>query len=133
LARINCLVDTDVLIDWLKGQSWAKEALWSGDKRLYCSSVTRKELLSKPGLSARERERILRLLRHVRVLNVDGGIAAAASELLQKYAGAYPLHTNDALVAATAWMKRMPLLTRNRKHYEFIAEIELFDIHRDQE
>ena len=70
---------------------------------------------------------ILRLLRVVRVLNVDPVIAAAASELLQKYTNE-PLRVNDALIAATAWTKKLPLLTRNRKHYEFIMEIELANL-----
>jgi len=95
--------------------------------RVYCSAVTRKELLSKPGISNAERERILRLLRTVRVISVDSVIASAASELLQKYARG-PLRVDDALIAATAWVKRLPLLTRNRKHYEFIAEITLMDL-----
>jgi predicted nucleic acid-binding protein len=54
---------------------------------------------------------------------VDSTIAAAASELLQKYKR-YPLYVDDALVAATAWVKHLPLLTWNRKHYEFITEIQ---------
>ena len=124
MARLSYLVDTDILIDWLKGQAWARELVWSANARLYCSSVTRKELLSKANLKASERQRILRLTRHIRVLNVDPVIAAAASELLHKYPQ-HPLQVNDALVAATAWVKQLPLLTRNRKHYEFIEEIEL--------
>jgi predicted nucleic acid-binding protein len=126
VARLSYLLDTDILIDWLKGKPWAKEFIWSGNARLYCSSVTRKELLSKRNLKDSERQRILRLMRHVRVLNVDPVIAAAASELLHKY-HRHPLNVNDALVAATAWVKQLSLVTRNRKHYEFIEEIELED------
>ncbi len=118
MATVNYLVDTDILIDWLKGMSWARQFVWSGTHRLYCSSVTRKELLSKPGLSDGERKRIVRLLHHIRVLEVDAVIAAAASELLQKYPDT-PLQTSDALIAATAWTKHLPLLTRNEKHYNF--------------
>lgn len=124
MATVNYLVDTDILIDWLKGLPWAKRFVWSGKSRLYCSSVTRKELLSKPGLSDSERKRIVRLLRHIRVLEVDAVIAAAASELLQKYPHT-PFQTPDALIAATAWVKHLPFLTRNEKHYAFIEEIEL--------
>jgi predicted nucleic acid-binding protein len=130
VARLSYLLDTDILIDWLKGKSWAKDFIWSSDARLYCSSVTRKELLSKPNLKDSERQRILRLMRHIRVLNIDPVIAAAASELLHKY-DHHPLHVNDALVAATAWVKQLPLITRNRKHYEFIEEIELEDLSLD--
>ena len=127
MAAKSYLLDTDILIDWLQGRSWAKEIISSRGDRLYCSAVTRKELLSKPGITGTERERILRLLRIVRVLNVDPVIAAAASELLQKYPND-PLRVNDALIAATSWTKKLPLLTRNRKHYEFITEIELANL-----
>ena len=127
MASVSYLLDTDILIDWLQGRSWTKEVISSRSVRLYCSAVTRKELLSKPGITSTERERILRLLNVVRVIQVDSVIAAAASELLQKYPNG-PLRVNDALIAATAWTKRLPLLTRNRKHYEFITEIALADL-----
>lgn len=127
MASVSYLVDTDILIDWLRGLPWAKRLVWSGESRLYCSSVTRKELLGKPGLSDNERKRIVRLLRHIRVLEVDAVIAAAASELLQTYPQS-PLHLSDALIAATAWTKHLPLLTRNDRHYVFIKEIELVSI-----
>jgi len=31
----------------------------------------------------------------------------------------------DYVIAATAWAKNLPLLTRNRKHFERIKEIKL--------
>lgn len=126
MARVSYLLDTDVLIDWLEGQTWTKLLIWDSNLRLYCSSVSRKELFAKRGTSESERRKIVRLLQIVRVVTVDSNIAAAASELLQKY-WRYPLRVDDALVAATAWTKHLSLLTRNQKHFEFIAEIELVD------
>ena len=127
MARISYLLDTDILIDWLQDRPWARQLILAKDVRLYCSEVTRRELLSKPGLKDSERQRILRLMRRFRVLKVDSIVAAATSELLQKYADR-PLRVNDALIAATAWTKKLPFVTRNRKHYEFITEIQLADL-----
>ena len=124
MERLSYLIDTDVLIDWLQGSPWAKDLLLTRNVRFYCSSVTRKEMFEKPGLSDTERKRIRRLFQLVRVLTVDAAIAAAASELLQKYHH-QPLRIPDALIAATAWMKRIPLITRNHKHFAFIDEIDL--------
>ena len=124
MERVSYLVDTDVLIDWLQGQPWAKVLLQTEGVRFYCSSITRKELFDKPGLSNSERRQIRRLLQVVRVLTVDAVVASAASELLQKYSD-QPLRVPDALIAATAWKKNLPLITRNRKHYLFIDEITL--------
>jgi predicted nucleic acid-binding protein len=127
LATISYLLDTDILIDWLQDQHFARRLILSSELRFYCSNVTRKELLTKPGLQDSERRRIVLLLRVVRVLNVDSTIASAASELLGKYSHR-SLGTNDALIAATAFVKHLPLLTRNRKHFEFLEEITLADI-----
>jgi predicted nucleic acid-binding protein len=126
VPRLSYLVDTDIIIDWLHGRTHARQLLLSDDVRLYCSAVTRKELLSKTGLKDSERRRILGLLRTVRVLEVDSLIAASASELLQKYAD-QPLGVADALIAATAWTRHLPLVTRNRKHYDFVEEITVID------
>ena len=50
MARVSYLVDSDILIDWLKGRGQAKTLIWNPNLQLYCSNVSRKELLSKRGL-----------------------------------------------------------------------------------
>lgn len=119
----NILLDTDVLIDWFQGQKWIKSLFFS-DAVFYYSSVTHKELLSKPGLSDTERKTIVTLLRHLRWVPILEDIAEKSSILLRKYA-AKGLLKNDAIIAATAWSKQLILFTRNRKHFDFIREIEL--------
>jgi predicted nucleic acid-binding protein len=88
--------------------------------------TAKKELLAKPGLSATERRRIQMLLQHHRLIPVDGRIAERFSSLLAKYA-THGLRKADALVAATAWSRSLPLLTRNIRHYRFISEITLLN------
>ncbi len=120
----NLLLDTDILIDWQQGRRWAKGLLTLSGVHFYYSSVTHKELLSKRGLSGQERKKIFALLRRFRWIPLSLDIAAKASELLRRY-GRRGLAKNDALIAATAWSKGLVLFTRNRKHFEFIREIEL--------
>ncbi|MFN3476671.1 MAG: type II toxin-antitoxin system VapC family toxin [Candidatus Methylomirabilales bacterium] len=120
------LVDTDILIDYLNGVEWTRAILDSPRYRVYYSPVTKKELLAKPGLSSRERRRIRTLLLKHRLIPVDETIAERFSRLLAKYAD-HGLRKADALVAATAWSRTLPLLTRNARHYRFISEITLID------
>jgi predicted nucleic acid-binding protein len=51
MAKIKLLIGTDIFIDALKEIKPAKELLRSKELILYCSILTRKELLSKKGLS----------------------------------------------------------------------------------
>jgi predicted nucleic acid-binding protein len=121
------VVDTDIFIDYLNGVKRMKEILDSPQYRVYYSTVTRKELLAKPGLSATERRRIHMLLLYHRQIPVEEQIAERFSSLLAKYAN-HGLRKADALVAATAWSRRLPLLTRNTRHYRFISEITLLNL-----
>lgn len=122
----SLLVDTDIFIDYLNGIPHAGQILDSPRYRIYYSVVTKKELLGKPGLSSTERARIQRLLQNHRPIPVDDAIAERFSRLLTKYARS-GLRNADALVAATAWSRNLPLVTRNSRHYRFISEIRLVD------
>jgi predicted nucleic acid-binding protein len=104
-----------------------QEALDSPQAKLYYSIVTKHELLKKPGLSATERRRIRLLLAKHRLIPLNAKIAQRFSFLLTKYE-AQGLRKADALIAATAWFTKLPLLTRNLKHYRFISEIKLADL-----
>jgi predicted nucleic acid-binding protein len=120
------VVDTDIFIDYLNGFERMREILDSPLHRVYYAAITRKELLGNPGLSSTERRRIEVLLLKHRLIRVDEIIAENFSTLLQKYRR-QGLRNGDALVAATARSRNLPLFTRNVKHYRFIAEITLID------
>jgi predicted nucleic acid-binding protein len=120
------LADTDIFIDYLNGIERMRWLLDSPRNRVYYSAVTKKELLSKRGLSSMERHRIWLLLLKHRLIPLDVKIAESFSYLLKKYSR-HGLRKADALVAATAWSRHLPLLTRNTKHYRFISEITLSD------
>ena len=128
MAASALLIDTDILIDYLKSIQPACALLDSTQFDFYCSSWTKKELLAKPGLKESERQEIEVLLGRLRIITVDDAIAEKYWMLLKKYES-QGLRQADAIVAATAWQKNFPLLTRNQKHFQFISEIELAPVY----
>ena len=128
MARIKLIIDTDIFIDYLKGISPAKAVFRTKDIDIYCSVLTKKELLSKPGLKDSERKRIISIFRRLRIISIDSDISLKYSLLLTKYHDSH-LQPPDAIIAATAWSKKLPLLTRNKKHFSYIEEIRLSPIY----
>ena len=60
---------------------------------------------------------------------VDDGIADKYWQLLKKYE-ARGLRQADAIIAATASQRSLPLLTSNQKPFRLIAEIKLAPTYR---
>ena len=123
MAKIRILIDTDIVIDSIKGVRASRELFRTKAVDLYCSILTKKELLSKRGLKDSERKRIITLLERTKVLRIDD-IHKKYMALMKEY-GESPHSIADYVIAATAWSKRIPLLTRNRRHFEHIKEIKL--------
>jgi predicted nucleic acid-binding protein len=122
MAKIKLLIDTDVLIDSLKGIRSAKDLFRAKEIDLFCSILSKKELLSKSGLRESERKRIMSLLSGIKVLRIDDDINRKYLSLMKKYGEKSDLIV-DYIIAATAWSKKLALLTRNKKHFAHIQEI----------
>jgi predicted nucleic acid-binding protein len=130
VATNSLLLDTDIFIDYLNGIPSAVSLIDTAHFDLYYSSWTRKELLGKSGLRDSERREVKDLLDRFRIISVDDAIAAKYWILLKKYEER-GLRQADAIIAATAWQRNLPLLTRNQKHFRFIKEIELAPVYKD--
>ena len=125
MGRINnYLVDTDIFIDWYNGMPWARKVFTDPPGRLYYSRLTRKELLTIPGISNKEKKKIKDLLFRLRIIETDSDIATKASEINRDY----ELKPADSIIAATVMVKKMILITRNLKHFKLIPGIDLYDL-----
>ncbi len=122
MEKINLLIDTDIFIDYFNTGRFFT-ILENDSFVVYYSIVTEKELLSKTGLKASEKEAILYALKNYRRIKIDNVIALKYSELKQLYPS---LDREDILIAATAITKNLPLVTSNYKHYRRIKELILF-------
>jgi len=106
-------VDTDVLVDHLRGERRLSVDL----RALGISVITRCELFA-----GRDEPALLRrFLAPMIELPVDGAIAELAGRTRRETGIATP----DALIAATALAHRLALMTRNRRHFERVADLRL--------
>jgi len=118
------LIDTNIVIDHLRGERLATEFLLSieeGRAQGCVSVLTEYELLAVPRLTASQAEEISRLLAMMPRLAVTSRIARLAAEFHRRY------QTNiaDALIAATARIRRATLVTRNVKHFRPIKALRI--------
>ncbi len=114
----SVLIDTNILIDHLRGKSTSTQFLTSlikDEKRLVCSIITRIELLA--GIRPGEEEKMDSLLRLFREITVDAAVANAAGIYMNRFMKSHGLTTGDAIVAATAKTNGIPVYTLNTKHF----------------
>ena len=109
------LVDTDVLVDHLRG---ARELRPRKSDRLAYSIITRAELFAGRADGEAAVSRILDVLAE---LPLTQSTAEAAGRLRRTTGVRLP----DALIAATAIENGLSLMTRNRRDYERIPKLRL--------
>jgi predicted nucleic acid-binding protein len=110
------LVDTDVLIDFLRRKAAARDLLEEAVQThdLHASVITLAEVLA--GMRPAEKEATEALLEGLVLLPVTEAVARKAGELRSS---AKNILLPDCLIAATALIEECPLLTFNRKDYPF--------------
>ncbi len=124
---MNVLVDTDVVIEYLRGHRAVVIHFSSPRLTFYCSSITLSEVGASRHLSHAQRSFLGAKLRTIlRVISHRDPVVMAAYDDLMRRHRADVLDRNDAVIAATAIAKRMPLWTHNRRHFEPIKGLRLF-------
>jgi predicted nucleic acid-binding protein len=108
----DVLLDTDVLIDHMRGRRHL-----ATDKTAV-SVVTRSELFAG---DERHEAAVDALLEDCEEIEVSPEIARRAGRIKRQTG----LQIADAMIAATALEHDLPLMTRNRRHFERVAGLEL--------
>jgi predicted nucleic acid-binding protein len=121
VGKSHLLADTDIFIDYLNHRRH-REYLENEQWQVHYSVVTKKELLAKQGLSDRERRAIFFVLHRYRQVTITQAVARRYTELRQLYP---LLAREDALIAASALVRKMPLLTGNQRHFRIVTGLVL--------
>ena len=113
------LIDTDVLIDYLRGREQAVKFLEKLKGDLLISSITVAELYS--GVRAVEEERALdQFLQAFLVIEADQAIAKKAGLYRHEFSKSHGTGLADALIAASAESRHVILVSLNRRHFPMV-------------
>jgi predicted nucleic acid-binding protein len=119
------LCDTCVLVDFVNGRSEQITELQANAIQLFINPVIELELLQ----GARNKAELLRLEKIVAmfyIVEMPAEVVDVARQLIKLYSLSHGLRLADALIAATALVYELDLLTDNVKDFRFIPELRLY-------
>ena len=117
------LIDTDVLIWYMKGNRNAYSALEKAEK-FSISAVTYMELVQ----GMRNKNELNRLRRALndwnsKILYITEDISVKAMFFVEQHFLSHAIHLADALIAATALAHALPIVTGNDRHYKVLKDV----------
>ena len=116
------LLDTDVLIDYLRGQVDAVDFLQSATAKLLISSATVAELYVGVH-EGREREVLDRFVDTFDVVPVTADLAKQAGLWRRDYGKSHGTGLIDSVIAACASASSSRLVTLNEKHFPMLDNL----------
>jgi tRNA(fMet)-specific endonuclease VapC len=125
--REMILCDTDIPIEFYRNNQGILTTLQEiGQNNIAISVITSGELIYG-ALNKKELKQIRRNINSLLEFSVNDDISFTFIELLEKYSLSHNLEIADAIIAATAISKNIPLFTLNKKDYRFIIELKLYE------
>ena len=115
---VTCLIDTDIVIDFLRRREYALELLkhWSNNGLIAVSTLTHLEIYQ--GMKINEEAVTNSFLDDMISIAVDVQIARQAGVMMRNLRSkGKTMSIGDAIIAATALDINVPLLTNNTQHY----------------
>jgi predicted nucleic acid-binding protein len=120
------LIDTDVLIDYSRGIEKTKGILKNLEPNynLAISVVTQLELMVGCENKA-DFKSLQKFLSNFEIIQLSKSTSEKAVDLFKKYRLSHGVLIPDMLIASTALTLEIPLLSKNRKDFRFINELDL--------
>ena len=120
------ILDTNILIEILKGDKCTIAKVESMEWELCISSITAMELF----YGARNKAEVKKLEKFILLFTLlypDEALSRKAMELVKQYAKSHSLDIPDSLIAATALTQNCELFTYNIKDFRYIDGLKLVE------
>jgi predicted nucleic acid-binding protein len=118
------LIDSDIMVDFTRGNAKAADYLDSLGDDCLLSAITALELIAG-ARNQREVSALDILISAYEQIPPTDGITRRAYYLMKAHAKSAGLRTLDALIAATALEDGLTLATKNREHFQMIGDLTL--------
>mgnify|MGYP003565371886 CR=1 FL=1 len=116
---VSILLDTDILVDFLRGYSKAMAFVNANSERIILSTIVIAELYA--GVKGAAEQAVLDdFVSLFRVVTVNANIAKAGGLYKRDYAKSHGVGLADAILAATAEAENAELKSLNTKHYPML-------------
>lgn len=116
------LIDTDVLIDISRGNSDAADFVDALAGDIFIGRISAMELIIG-ARNKRDQKVIEQFINVYSIKELSDAIGQESHQRLKQYAKSNGLTLADALIAATAIVNDLVLVSRNAKHFQPIKEL----------
>jgi predicted nucleic acid-binding protein len=113
------VLDTNILIEVLKGNQTIVKRLEQYKFKYYISSITVMELYYG-ALNKAELFELKKFIKLFEVIELNEDISSISTELIFEYAKSHNLTIPDSLIASTAISENIKLYTLNLKDFKYI-------------
>lgn len=121
-ANLRVLIDTDVVIDYLRGHASAISYIESLSSQMFISAITVAELYSGVR-EGKERKALDGFLSAFEIVPISREIAEKGGLYRRDFLKSHNVGLADAIIAATAAIKGASLVTLNTKHFPMTSDI----------
>jgi len=119
---MRLLIDTTVLLDFLRGHPRAVRYMRGLSHKPYVSAMTVAELYGgvREGTKRQTLDRVISGYEHV---PIDDMVAESGGLIFRKFSRSRGIRLADALIAACAEVVNAQLVTHTRKRFPMLAEV----------
>jgi predicted nucleic acid-binding protein len=116
------LLDTNVLIDFMRGHPSAVAFFAAAQEQFSLSVLTVAEMFAGVR-EGKERKLLEESLPAYHLLDVTAEIAELAGILKRDFHKSHGVDLIDSTIAASAQLRKLPLVTLNRKHFPMLQNV----------